>query len=1087
MSSILDNDDQLGIVHLRPPTLRLHAGASGDTVWRPMNARIVSLLLFVSGLAALVLQTAWLREFRLIFGASTPASAAVLAAFMGGLGLGNLVLGRWADCSASPLRLYAQLEAAVSVTSALTPLLVVLVRAIYIAIGGQETLGLVGATLLRLICTALVLGPSTFLMGGTLPAAARAITLSDDMNRRGVGLLYGLNTFGAVAGAVLSTFVLLEWLGTRATLWAACGVNLLNAIAAWKLAGASQESGARGQESVASDTDGAPVEGSVAPLVAPHVVYVIAAVVGFAFFLMELVWYRMLGPILGGTTFTFGLILAVALAGIGIGSALYPLVFRERRPDVRWLALTLAGEALAIAVPIALGDRIAALAWVLEPLSSYGFIGQVFGWLVICKIVVLPAAVISGLQFPLLIALVGQGSRDVGQHVGRMTAFSTVGSIAGSLAGGFGLMWLLTAPGVWRLAVIVLAAAATILVCLDFHLRRRLGSLLLPLGGSFLAAVCLLATGPTAVWRHSGIGAGRAAAPHSSPNEMRAWMNTTRRNIVWEADGRESSVAISGNRGIGFVVNGKSDGNAVSDVGTQIMLGTLGVLLHPGPKSGLVIGLGTGESAGWLAHQPAIERVEVVEIEPAIGHVAEVCGPLNHDVMRHSKVQVIYGDARELLLTTRSKYDLIASEPSNPYRSGVSSLYTREFYTAVRERLRPGGMFLQWLQGYEIDVATFRTVVRTLREAFGHVEIWETHPADMVLVCSQQPPEYDASDLRRRMAEPAMKETLRVAWRTMTLEGVVAHLVATDRFSAAVAEDDESPINTDDNNRLEFRFARLMGLAGGFSVSRLRAEASSFEAQRPPRLREEVDWEAVEDARIAYHAAADYAPLSPSEFSGARARRAQALLTFQRRTDLAGVSRIWDSQPKAPTDLTEIIAVALGHAARADERALALAESIREECPIESDVIEAILAARKNNHEQAARFLTRALKAMRSDATVMPLVAEYALSGVMEVAQNDPQQMRPLYEALSEPLALLIAQEHRQAAACILGQQLGPRELAAALEPMEPYPTWTGSMLEARVEAYKETGSPYLARARRELAEYQRYAPEESILRGREP
>src|SRR5882724_4857256 len=177
-----------------------------------MSARVVSLLLFVSGMCALILQTAWLREFRLIFGASTPASAAVLAIFMGGLGPGNVVLGPRADRSVNPLRLYAQLELAISLTSALCPLLLVLMRAIYIAAGGQETLGLWGATLLRLAFTALVLGVPTFLMGGTLPAAARAVTLADDRNRRGIGLLYGLNTLGAVTGVVLSTFFLLEWL-----------------------------------------------------------------------------------------------------------------------------------------------------------------------------------------------------------------------------------------------------------------------------------------------------------------------------------------------------------------------------------------------------------------------------------------------------------------------------------------------------------------------------------------------------------------------------------------------------------------------------------------------------------------------------------------------------------------------------------------------------------------------------------------------------------------------------------------------------------------------------------------------------------
>src|SRR5262249_50703453 len=199
-----------------------------------------------------------------------------------------------------------------------------------------------------------------------------------------------------------------------------------------------------------------------------------------------------------------------------------------------------------------------------------------------------------------------------------------------------------------------------------------------------------------------GSGPGLTTTPPANPTMSERGINTPRRNILWESDGRESSVAISTDRGVGFVVNGKADGNAVNDAGTQVMLGALGALLHPEPRDGLVIGLGTGESAGWLAHQPAIKQVDVVEIEPAIRHVAEACAALNHDVLHHPKVRIVFNDAREALLTTRRQYDLIASEPSNPYRSGVSSLYTREFYEAVRSRLRSRGIFLQWLQGYEM-------------------------------------------------------------------------------------------------------------------------------------------------------------------------------------------------------------------------------------------------------------------------------------------------------------------------------------------------------------------------------------------------
>jgi hypothetical protein len=189
------------------------------------NAVRIACLLFGSGLCALIYQTVWLREFRMIFGASTAASAAVLAIFMGGLGVGSWLLGKRADRVESPLGFYGNLELFIAVTAALTPLLLTLARLAYIAIGGTQVLGTVGGTIVRLILSALVLGLPTVAMGGTLPAAGRAAETDRDEGRRSLALLYGANTLGAVTGAALSTFFFLETFGNRQTLWLACLVN----------------------------------------------------------------------------------------------------------------------------------------------------------------------------------------------------------------------------------------------------------------------------------------------------------------------------------------------------------------------------------------------------------------------------------------------------------------------------------------------------------------------------------------------------------------------------------------------------------------------------------------------------------------------------------------------------------------------------------------------------------------------------------------------------------------------------------------------------------------------------------------------
>ncbi|MFN2426618.1 MAG: spermidine synthase, partial [Candidatus Binatia bacterium] len=308
---------------------------------------LVAALLFVSGACALTYQLTWLRLLRLVFGHSTAASAAVLGIFMGGLGLGAIVLGRRADRHRNPLRLYALLEIGIAATAAATPFLIHATRDLYTGIGGSAQLGVPAATALRLLLSIVVLGVPTFLMGGTLSAAARAVEVGGEGRWR-TAALYGCNTLGAVTGVLLANFVLLESLGTRSTLLAAAAANAVLAAAAWL---ASQR---------VSGRTGAVTESASPPddLAVRRLVLATAVVAGAAFLLMELVWYRMLAPLLGGSTYTFGVILAVALLGIGIGGLAYALEPSSRRKvTIGRLSLVTALEALCAIVPLALGDR----------------------------------------------------------------------------------------------------------------------------------------------------------------------------------------------------------------------------------------------------------------------------------------------------------------------------------------------------------------------------------------------------------------------------------------------------------------------------------------------------------------------------------------------------------------------------------------------------------------------------------------------------------------------------------------------------------------------------------------------------------
>jgi spermidine synthase len=1063
-----------------------------------MGTGAVAAFLFGSGFCALVYQVGWLREFRLIFGASTAASAAVLAIFIGGLGVGGLLLGPRVDRSPRPLRFYANLELIVAATAALSPLLLALARAIYLASGGSTRLGMPVATIERLILSVIVLAVPTIAMGGTLPAAARAVTRAGDVRRQHLAVLYGANTLGAVAGCLVATFFLLEIYGTRTTLWLAAALNVLVAMLARVWDRRTHEAWEARLDPLAPPalpalTARPDLPDLPAPpaLPAPTLFLLIAsATVGFAFFLMELVWYRLLGPLLGGSVFTFGLVLAVALAGIGLGGLLYSSIGGNRPASLAGFAVCCLLEATAVAATFALGDRMALLALALLPLGSTGFPAAIAGWTLMTAIVVLPPAVVAGYQFPMLIALFGHGRDRLGHDVGLAYAANTAGAIAGSLAGGFGALPLLSAQGAWRLVAVVLAVLGVAASIIELRhtpgvdrtapltstgrARRGLLALGLPLALAAAVAVLLLAEGPTSVWRHSGIGAGRAAHDvFGSANQLRTWEHFHRRMIQWERDGVESSVALAGeDNGYAFIVNGKSDGSARGDAGTQVMLGLLGALRHPKPARALVIGLGTGSSAGWLAAIPTMERVEVIELEPVVLDVAHASTPVNHGAMTNPKLHVTIGDARETLLTSRDRYDVIASEPSNPFRAGVASLFTIEYYQAAAARLTADGVFAQWVQAYEIDAPTLRTIYATMAAVFPQVETWQTTHGDLVLLATARPAGYGAAALRARIAEEPFKSALANAWRAVDTNGVLAHFVATDAVARAFAAAPRVEINTDDRNVVEFGLARSVG-SGRNLIAQIRELARAMNASRPLLDSDAgIDWPATETAWatfVEWDAQTNgLQPASPEE-----GLRQDASRRYYQTNDLAGARDIWRKAALQPRDPWELAMAADLEADAGADAALLLIEQLRAYQPAEADTILATLRLRQSRFEDSASALEAVFLRLRDDPWPIALFKRKALVLARLLSERYPAASRRLFEALRQPFALHAFGDLRLLTLTELSQRFDfAGTCRVPIGALEPHVPWNGPFLIARRDCYQATNDPRLATAAREVAEY---------------
>ncbi|MBX3182590.1 MAG: fused MFS/spermidine synthase [Polyangiaceae bacterium] len=1126
----------------------------------PVSPRLVSLLLFGSGFAALVYQTAWQRTLRLTFGASTGASAAVLAVFLGGLGLGGLWFGRRVEREGRPLFLYGNLELGIALLAAVSPFLSGLTHEAYLALGGSQALGGFGATTARLLGTLIVIGPAAVLMGGTLPAAARAVVAEDDAGRRGLARLYALNTVGAVFGALVGPLVLFSVLGTRLTLWTAAIINVIVALVARSVGraakpipvarGAAVEAprreakatpvseAAKGPDGASTDDAGevskadtsrddvsssdvsvgepatssarddevdiAGMPGSRAPAAlggpAPRgFVYGIAAAVGLVFLALELTWYRLLAPLLGGSTITFGLILATALAGIGVGGYLYSRRPKDRPVSLTLLATTLALEGVCALLPFAWGDDLALVVAHLRHFENLGYGHVVAGWLLTTSIVVFPAAVVSGYQFPLLFALLGRGRAEVAVHVGTTYAYNTAGVIAGSLLCGFVWIPQLGAVTTWRLlaGALLLLALLSLVVGARQPRGRDVGVVWLPATLAVVGALLLTTAGPGAVWRHTPIGAGRVNIATHTPNQLESWRRDTEASIWWQRDGVESSVALSVRNGLAFLVNGKADGSVGSDRATQAFLGLLPAMLHEQPERAFVIGLGTGMTAGLLADVPGVERVVVAELEPAILEVAREARGVNGDVLNHAKVEIQLGDGRELLLTARESFDLIISEPSNPYRAGIASLFTREFYQATRARLAPGGLFTQWLQGYEIDAHALSIAITTIKEVYPHVSIWGPEGNDLLLIASEEPQVIDLDRLRRVTQLPHLDEWMLRAWNMQGAEAVIAHHLVPPQHIETLMKARPAPINTDDLNHLEFAFARRVGEQSYSAMNDL-FEALQNEDTRPA-VNGEVRWAQVADLR---HRAAfpGYVGPPPSDLeravqAGCRGEISEADASWPRRIDGPDTVSLpdepsADSDPSAPAkpppdddepippptgDVMATWVYALVLAERGDGGAEPLADRLEKRgFRAEAAVVRAALAITRGEPARATPHLVSALDVSRRAPFGLCDTLSRALDLTTTLARQTESERAALTAALDAgPFVAYLDEDTRRYSLFSLSLTSGdPQECVRRLGDERARPHWEITFLTQRAVCLREAGAPDAPEAASDVTRY---------------
>jgi len=689
---------------------------------------------FFSGAAGLIDQVVWSKALGLIFGHTAYAVATVFAVFMAGLASGSAWIGRRGDRSDRPIVFYGWLELGVAATAAISLAGLAAVRAAYVAAYPLATGN--GAILLavRFVGAALVLFLPTFLMGGTLPVLVRGLTRNAAELGARLSRLYWINTGGAVAGTFAAGFLFLPSLGLRRTLAIAVALNLAAGALALFLA--------RGEPTPALPDNLRSPEQIETPLSsAPSRFFLICfAIVGATAMSYEIGWTRLLSTQLGSSTYAFTLMLGTFLTGIVLGSALYERWSRGRSPGLTTFAVTQTLTALAAIAFLVFFTR---LIEVLPPIlraTHESFRGLVLAQFATSALAMLPAAVVFGFNFPAVVVLIAgprsAGESGAGAAVGRAYAWNTLGAIAGAIAAGF---WLMPRLGSFHLLAGTAGANLALAAAISIASTRRLPWKFLAVAGNLLLLAAAAFIGFSNYFYDPAVASFNTVMYwnlYDRPLTLRENAHTL--DIVYFRDGLNANISVARTGDyMALRTNGKVDASN-HDATTQLLLGHLAALAHP-PRRVLLVGFGSGMTASALAGYPELERLDVVEIEPAVVGAAPLLTPLNRNVLLDPRVHVTFDDARNYLFTTREKYDLIISEPSNPWIAGVATLFTREFYAAARGRLAPEGVFVQWMQAYSLYPDDLRMLFATFLSEFHGATLWHGDAPDMILMAPSPP------------------------------------------------------------------------------------------------------------------------------------------------------------------------------------------------------------------------------------------------------------------------------------------------------------------------------------------------------------
>ncbi len=720
-----------------------------------IKTRDTLIIFFISGFTSLVLEVVWAKQACLIFGNTTLASAAVISAFMAGLALGSYQFGRIADkYPDNALRFYAVLEGGVGLFALCFPLLIHALAPIYKLVYRNFYQHFLEISAIRFMLSFLVLGIPTTLMGGTFPLLSRSLSGNAGFINEKVNKLYTVNLLGAMTGSFVSGFLLVSAFGLQRTSFIAAGLNL--GIFLYVMIRLKQRTLDISENNVEiARAASAAGQGDVRSLDKRTTAFIagLMAIHGFNAFMIQICWARAMALILGSSVYSFSAVLFTFLAGLSLGAYLISKAAHRRvlvsLSHVGFMEIAI-GTSILLFIPVFewLIYFFVRIYPIIQSTTFLVFLTQ----FVFCALSMIVPTFIIGLVFPATLYYLGNSER-IGQITGATYAANTLGGIFGCLLSAVFFISTFGLIGTIKIVsfLSMLAGFIIVLVGSDQSVRRSnaVKAVIVVVTSSFLMFYSWdrnMFSGGVFIYAPSWIDQARSG--------KRAFQRamTVGRNLIYYKDGISSTVSVleydmpgfkGGFKSKSLRVNGKTDASTIGDMSTQLYLGYIPLFAHPDPKEVLVIGLGAGVTLGSVTQFPDVQHIDCVEIEPAVVEANRFFTTENNYALKDPRVKLIIGDGRNHISFGPNKYDVIISEPSNPWVSGISSLYTQENYKSALSKLNADGIYCQWFHSYQMSIEDYVMIMNTFASVFPEVNLYRINNGDYFLLGSRKPIIFD--------------------------------------------------------------------------------------------------------------------------------------------------------------------------------------------------------------------------------------------------------------------------------------------------------------------------------------------------------